>query len=533
LLFFSIFLSEITAFNPFLLPKLPTDFGNDKLIPLYISLPRIFSHYNNPGDPKQLVSILKLFNQSGKIVQKKWVESGNFTKEDAKEEQTRWDDFRENTVKPVLNRWLECCYSPVMKVLFSARKIYNQMRQESGVLNFQDLLMKSADLLKDNPEVRLYFKKRFTHLLIDEFQDTDPIQAKVMMYLMATDVKETSWRKCVPSPGSLFVVGDPKQSIYRFRRADIVTYKEVKEIIRKGGGQIINLSTNFRTSGSIFDWVNSLFGPDVEDTEESLKTMLHFPKAETDESPAYVAIKIGRYVEEKCQLSGLHRLTVPDEYTNIESIIPYEADRIARTIRNAIDSKMTIARTAKEIESGASENVREDDFMIITRNKKFLSIYARKLQEYGIPNKVTGGSSLNEVEELRQLYLCLLTLHYPDDPVYLVGLLRSGMFGINDRCLYRYKKAGGRFNYNSDITKTLSDEDTNLFADIFDQLKKYSQWLSMFPVITAVEKIIDDSGLMLSAAIRQGGEIEAGGLAKGIEILRTMQKGLYLHQIKF
>ena len=67
--------------------------------------------------------------------------------------------------------------------------------------------------------------------LIDEFQDTDPIQAEVMLLLTADDPSETDWRRCRPVSGSLFVVGDPKQSIYRFRRADIVTYNEVKRII--------------------------------------------------------------------------------------------------------------------------------------------------------------------------------------------------------------------------------------------------------------------------------------------------------------
>lgn len=505
-------------------PLLPGNAGTDGLIPKYKSLPRIFSHHTDPNNPKQLISVLKNFDSNCKLTQKYWTENGNFTKEDAKAEKTRWDDFRENTVQPVLDRWLECCYSPVMKVLFSAQKIYERLRQEKGVLNFQDLLMKSANMLKNNPQVRKYFKNRFTHLLIDEFQDTDPIQAQVMMYLTATDVNQTSWRDCIPSPGSLFVVGDPKQSIYRFRRADIVTYKGIKEIIERSGGQIINLSTNFRTTGKIIDWVNSTFGPDMEDTEESLNAMLHFPIAETDHSPAYVAFELGRTEEDTGQLSGFYRLTVPSEYSNKESIIPYEADRIARTIRNAIDSKMTITRTAKEIEAGIPEYVREDDFMIITLRKKFLSIYARKLQEYGISNKVTGGSSLNEVDELRQLYLCLLTLHYPDNPVYLVGLLRSEMFGISDSCMYRYSKAGGRFSFYSDIPEALDNEVANLFADIFARLKTYSKWLSIFPVIAAVEKIIDDSGLMVSASNKPGGDIEAGGLAKGIEILRTMQK---------
>ena len=127
------------------------------------------------------------------------------------------------------------------------------------------------------PHVRRYFADRFTHLLVDEFQDTDPIQAEVLLLLTADDPGEKDWRRCRPRPGSLIVVGDPKQSIYRFRRADIVTYGQVKEIIRSNGGLVVELSTNFRSARPILDWVNAVFSP-------------QFPPAANEFSPAYVAL---------------------------------------------------------------------------------------------------------------------------------------------------------------------------------------------------------------------------------------------------
>ena len=132
--------------------------------------------------------------------------------------------------------------------------------------------MRAAKLLRDNRHVRSYFRNRFTHLLVDEFQDTDPIQAEVILLLTTANIEENDWRKVAPRPGSLFVVGDPKQSIYRFRRADIVTYNDVKVAIQKGNsqrGRVIELSSNFRTVDSVISWVNSVFEPNEESPSNS------------------------------------------------------------------------------------------------------------------------------------------------------------------------------------------------------------------------------------------------------------------------
>src|SRR5690606_25146627 len=114
-------------------------------------------------------------------------------------------------------------------------------------------------MLKNNPEVRQYFQGRYTHLLIDEFQDTDPLQAEILFYLTGQETTEPDWRQLTPRPGSLFVVGDPKQSIYRFRRADIDTYNEAKRLIARAGGGVVSLTSNFRSLAQIGEWVNQAF----------------------------------------------------------------------------------------------------------------------------------------------------------------------------------------------------------------------------------------------------------------------------------
>ncbi len=438
-------------------PLLPDDTGNDKLIPAYRRIPRIASHYDDLSQPSQLMELLEEFDRSLSIVQKVWMENGAFNREEAKAEKFNWDDFRLKVATPLLRNWREHRYAPLMQVLFAAREVYDRMRHERGWLNFQDLLMRAAALLRAKPHVRRYFNQRFTHILVDEFQDTDPIQAEVMLLLTAADPDEPDWHRCVPRPGSLFVVGDPKQSIYRFRRADIVTYNEVKEIITGGvngnadeeGGLLVRLSANFRSTSTMINWVNQVFQSETADAGEVPGPALRFPAQETEVSPAYVKLLPGRTDGNAGELAGLRVLYVGDEFSRIDDAVAWEADLISRTIRHALDQGVTITRTAQELERGVPEAASPADFMIITRNRKYLSLYARTLQVYGIPHRVTGGAALNEVEELKLLHACLRAVTRPDDPVALVAVLRSELFGVSDAALFAFKQAGGRFSYRS------------------------------------------------------------------------------------
>src|SRR5262249_44628091 len=96
---------------------------------------------------------------------------------------------------------------------------YEEQKRRTGRLDFLDLLFKARDLVRDHAAVRAALQQRFTHIFIDEFQDTDPLQAEILLLLAADDPAETDWQQVAPRPGKLFLVGDPKQSIYRFRRA--------------------------------------------------------------------------------------------------------------------------------------------------------------------------------------------------------------------------------------------------------------------------------------------------------------------------
>lgn len=510
-----------------LAPRLPADHGNDKLIPRFKRLPRVLSHCDELDQPEQLIEVLELFDRKATVVLKVWERGRGLGKEDARRELDRWNGFRSEVVKPLLGAWRRRRYRTVMRAMHQAREIYDEMRRERGSLNFQDLLMKAAELLRENAGVRRYFGRRFTHVLVDEFQDTDPIQAEVLLLLTSSDTGERDWRRCRPRPGSLFVVGDPKQSIYRFRRADIVTYNETKGIIRRGGegeeGLILELKTNFRSTPPVLEWVNRVFEPG-EGQEAEGGEMLRFGASETEESPAYVPLLAGMEGVGSDRLSGPLGLRVPGDCSKDRQAIEYEAGLIARFIRDALDSGMRIQRTPRQLEERKSEEVDPRDFMIITPRKRSLAVYARELRKYGIPHRVTGGSALNDVIELELLHTCLTAVIHPHNPVALVAALRSELFGISDRDLYSFKREGGHFSYLSKPPPTLPGETAEALEDCFERLRRYRRWLSSMPPVPALESMADDLGLMAMAAGRPGGDVEAGSLAKAFELLREAQR---------
>src|SRR5687768_13808645 len=138
---------------------------------------------------------------------------------------------------------------------------YDELKTRAGALDFLDLLLKARDLVKEDAGVRHGFQRRFTHIFVDEFQDTDPLQAELLLLLAASDPAETDWRRVIPVPGRLFIVGDPKQSIYRFRRADVGIYREVCDRLEQCGARVERLTTSFRSVPRLQACVNAAFAP--------------------------------------------------------------------------------------------------------------------------------------------------------------------------------------------------------------------------------------------------------------------------------
>ncbi|MCC7242322.1 MAG: UvrD-helicase domain-containing protein, partial [Acidobacteria bacterium] len=121
---------------------------------------------------------------------------------------------------------------------------YEQRKHRAGALDFLDLLIKARDLVRDSDEVRSAFRRRFRVLLVDEFQDTDPLQAELLLLLAGEGDAGPLAGAGRTRPGALFIVGDPKQSIYRFRRADVGAYARIAERLSADGARAVTLQTS-------------------------------------------------------------------------------------------------------------------------------------------------------------------------------------------------------------------------------------------------------------------------------------------------
>jgi ATP-dependent helicase/nuclease subunit A len=143
-----------------------------------------------------------------------------------------------------------------MTLLCGGRDLAARARAHAVALNYGDLLERAARLLRERAEVRAALQQKYRWLFVDEFQDTDPIQAEVIFLLAAAGTAERDWTRVPLRPGALFIVGDPKQSIYRFRRADIDTYTRVRQVIVATGGQVVELTTSFRAVPALCQWAN-------------------------------------------------------------------------------------------------------------------------------------------------------------------------------------------------------------------------------------------------------------------------------------
>src|SRR5206468_87561 len=171
------------------------------------------------------------------------------------------------------------------------------LKRRAGCVDFLDLLLRARDLVRGRADVREELQRRFTHIFVDEFQDTDPLQAEILVLLSGKDPSVGDWREVNPVPGKLFVVGDPKQSIYRFRRADVGIYQQVKALLRERGARVVELTTSFRAVPSVQRLVNAAFAPRMVEDRATLQAR-YVPLAqyrpERPGQPSVVALPVPR-----------------------------------------------------------------------------------------------------------------------------------------------------------------------------------------------------------------------------------------------
>ncbi len=456
------------------------------------------ARYQDMNRDRDFIQVLSGLEKAGNVTQNRWPGG----KDQALEQQAAFEKFRTDVVEPCLTKWRRYCHYYIMELVAPAVDYFREAREKDSLMNYNDLLLKSAELLRENREVRRYFQERFTHLLVDEFQDTDPVQAEVLLYLAGEDVDEKSWTKLRVRPGSLFIVGDPKQSIYRFRRADIDTYNRVKTIIKDSGGLVIPLTTNFRSVPDVCEWINPIFRE-------------KFPAEGTPHQPAFE--RLGPFKEAKA--GGVKRITIDKIRGNSQSKIAAEdARRIAAFIDWAVEGNLFLSGPEGESREGKGRKAGPGDFMILLRYRKHLPVYARALEARGVPYELSGGGAFNESEELRHLLNLLASVADPEDQVSLVAALRRIFFGISDDLLFRFRQGGGFFSYLAEPEKCEDHEARERVGEALSEIREFHRWAVTKPPATALSMILDHLGVVPLALTRDMGESRAGNLLKAAEI---------------
>jgi len=460
-------------------------------------------------DPGVLMETLEFMDREIKPTQNRWP-----SKEEALGFQSAFDSFRDGVVREPLRQWREYRHSKILAFLKPALDFFRERRLSQSKLNFQDQLMLASELLRENPEVRRYFSRRYSHILVDEFQDTDPIQAEVLLYLAGTDTEEKDWHRLVPRPGSLFLVGDPKQSIFRFRRADIDTYNLVKEQIKEGGGEVLHLTTNFRSLEALAVWNNGVF-----------KSV--FPEEADRYQAAFAPMNTVRDEDER--LHGVYKISIPKQERNkTELIVDIDSEKIADFISCALGDGA---------DGGNGNGWAPSDFMILFRYKKNMTVYARALEKRGIPYEITGSSAFSESEEAREILNLVRALNDPDNPIYTVAVLRGIFFGVSDEELYKHKQKGGRFSFSTkgdekgkgeregdEGEHENEGEAEDRVVRSLAKLGHWWGWIREYPATTALEMIFEDSGIVNYAASSEMGSSRAGNLFKLLTILRSQER---------
>jgi ATP-dependent helicase/nuclease subunit A len=444
--------------------------------------------------PAVVAALLGTWDRESKIIQKWWSDSQAEKKRLAASIETLHGDFLTGVVEPYLEQWRQYVYHLAIGLLTRARASAASERRRLNSLNYGDLLHLTARVLRENVGVRRALQQKFKYLLVDEFQDTDPIQAEIVFWLAedggtpsaASSSEPPDWRKVPLRPGALFVVGDPKQSIYRFRRADIDIYNIVRQRFSEPGvGRVLPLTLNFRSAPQLCKWANDVF-------------QTRFPSEPTVHAPRFAALD----ADPDNKISGdVVTLTHTCDKGDLQA---EDADQIARYIRS-------------EVGAGRRQF---SDFLILTRKKKDrIGPYAHALDALNIPVEVSGAGAFGDSREVEALTALLRALADPQDPVSLIAVLRGPLFGISDPDLFDFKQRGGWFSLFQDTDA--SGQLEGPVSAALAALNRYYRWTRVLPAAGALERVLEESGYLALAATTPGG-VDAGDVVHAVDRIRQV-----------
>ena len=316
----------------------------------------------------------------------------------------------------ILRRLTACLTKFILDGVLEQRKL--------GRLDYHDLLVSAREILNDStrgPLIRSKVHNKYQYLLIDEFQDTDPIQIEIATLIASPiDVaSSTSWQTTPTLPGRLFFVGDPKQSIYRFRRADISLYLDAQG--KYGDGQFL-LSTNFRSTPEIISWINEVFGKLVKHRDNSQP--VYTPLVPIRESaPVGDAVTV---------LGAAAHETSGTEKPTADNVQLSEAHDITQTVLHMVNEGWAVHQDGEWREAQFS------DVAVLVPTRSAMTNIQRDFERAGVSYRVASTNNVWRSQEIRDLVMCLRAINNPSDSLATVSALRSSVYGCGDDDLYQF-----------------------------------------------------------------------------------------------
>ena len=356
-------------------------------------------------------------------------------------------------------------------------------RRSDGVLSYDDLLLEARDLLVRSKAARVDLRSRYRTILVDEFQDTDPLQAQIAL-LLAADPDTDDWTQASPGHGRLVLAGDPKQSIYRFRRADIDIYEQVRDIFRAASdtSDIASLTVNFRARPQLCDWQNTVLPGVIKPDQDYLRAQARWEATvpyRQDRGAAVAVIPSNRRFERAPEARGA------------------EAKLIANLITHMQQPDASLGHLP------SSEGLRPPQFRdvaVLVRTRTGADLYTSALDRAGIPYHFDSGQGFYQKPEIRAVAHLLQALDDPTDEVAALATLKSPLVAASDTELLELRSALGtqpiRLN-----THALPDAYEGRLREPIRSLGELRDDLNRFSLPELIDHVIRASGLLLAQAV--------------------------------
>ncbi len=397
------------------------------------------------------------------------------------------DELKEKFLKPVEEALARLCDArrrallpPLIAWLAGAARAFDERKEELGDLDFHDLLLRAARLLRRRETgAREYFQRRYRHILVDEFQDTDPLQVELIFFLAEAGAAATDWRDAALAPGKLFVVGDPKQSIYRFRRADVEIYEAARDVVTREGGEVLRLTDNFRAAPELVSFVNDAFGG-------------VFGEGEPPYQPAYGPLTPSPHTRERQRSAPATRLLEgPAGAFETEDDA---AEAVAAFLRRAVEAGEF---EVYDKEAGARRPLAYRDAALLFRRHKSVPLWEAALERWDVPFYALGGRTFYLRPEVKAMAAAARALDNPADEPALAATLASPLFSFTADELLRFRLAGGVFDYRAELPGAAPGR----IADAIALLKRLHEGRAARTPAATLARLAADAGLLTAAAL--------------------------------